>query len=111
LTIAAANNVWYRNDKSVTWGDMEARLHLFTPEDHAESQVRAVASSLFEGDLTLRPSDATILSLGRFTAPGFAYANDMNTPCKKVLVRIRVPELDIDVPAMAYILPEYSERR
>jgi len=111
LTIAAANNVWFRNGKSVTWGDMEAQLHLFTPEDHAESLVRAVASSLFDGDLTLRPSDATILGLGRFTAPGFAYANNKNTPCEKVLVLIRVPELDIDVPAIAYILGDYSERR
>ncbi|MCP4093311.1 MAG: hypothetical protein GY747_07670 [Planctomycetes bacterium] len=110
LTIAAANNVWYRNGKSVTWGDMEARIHLFTPAEHSESQVRAVASMMFEADLTLRPSDAAILGAGRFTAPGYAYLFDESNPCKKVLVLVRVPELGIDVPAMAFILPEFSER-
>jgi hypothetical protein len=106
LTIAAVGNTWIIGDRQVAWGDLEAALTLVNPCTSAEHRVRAVASNLFQEDLTLRPEDARALGLGRFTAPLPAYYSDREHPCEKVLVRVRVPELDIDVPALAFVLPE-----
>ncbi len=111
LTISAVGNGWHRRDgKSVYWGDMEALLRLENVAGTAQHQVRAVASNSFEQDLTLRPADAKALGLGRFTAPQPAYMYNREKPCIKVVLRIRVPELDLEAPAVAYVLPEDEVR-
>jgi hypothetical protein len=105
LSMAAVNNHWFRQRKGldVAWGDDEARLRLSNGDRHHE--VRAVASNLFDADLTLRATDAERLGLGRFTAPTVAYWHDRSNLCQKFVLRLRIPELDIEAPAMAYVLP------
>lgn len=106
LTIAAAGNQWFRDGKKVAWGDAEALVHLENPSNGATHAVRAVASNLFEYDLTLRFEDARALGLGRFTAPQAAHLYTPGNPCRKALVVLRIPELDIEAPAMAFVLPQ-----
>lgn len=113
LTIAAAMDTWYRDDKKVSWGDAGARVQLSpasTPNREATKganpySVRAVASNMFEHDLTLREADVAALNLGRFTAPAPAYYLNKEHPCRKVLVRLSIPELGIEAPAVAFVLP------
>jgi hypothetical protein len=104
LTIAAANNTWYREGKEITWGSMEARLQLENASGSGQYQVQAVASNLFSHDLTIRATDARAMGLGRFTAPLPAFYGDASTPCEKVVLRLRIPELDIDEVAVAFVL-------
>ncbi len=111
LTIAAVADTWYRGDKKVSWGDSGARVQLSaTPaalsEDSVDHSVRAVASNMFEYDLTLRQADVDQMGLGRFTAPTPAYYLDKKHPCAKVIVRVCIPELEIEAPAVAFVLPE-----
>ena len=106
VTISAVNNSWTRAGRSVAWGDLEARLYIENPDTSKQREVRAVASNLFQEDLTLRRSDVRALGLGRFTAPLPAYYLSEENPCEKVVLTFRIPELDIDVPAVAYVLPE-----
>ncbi len=105
LTIAAAGDTWYRGDRQVSWGDAGARLVISAPGGGLVRSVRAVASNLFEFDLTLRPVDAETLGLGRYTAPGPAFLYDRSNRCDKVVLRVKIPELDVDVPAVAFVLP------
>ena len=106
LTIAAVGDTWYRDGQRVSWGDAGARIQSANLGSSAEHELRAVASNLFQHDLTLRPADARALNLGRFTAPLPAFYNNADHPCEKVILRIRIPELDIDVPAVAFVLPD-----
>lgn len=106
LTIAAADNTWYRGAKSVTWGDMAARVQLESLDGRFRHTLRAVASGIFEDDLTLTAADARALGSGIFRAPGKATYFGFEGACDKQLVRLRIPELDIDCPAMAWVLPE-----
>jgi len=76
------------------------------PETSAERRARAVASNMFLQDLTLRPQDARALGLGRFTAPLPALYGVDGLPCEKVILRVRIPEFEIDDPAVAFVLPE-----
>jgi len=109
LTMLAVGDVWQRqvNGSTLTaaWGDAGARLVVASPDGAREVTVRGVASGLFEEDLTITASMADELGLGRFEAPGAAYYVDEHWPCRKVVVRLRIPELEIDLPAVAYVLP------
>ncbi|MFT5288681.1 MAG: hypothetical protein ACI8QS_000425 [Planctomycetota bacterium] len=107
LTMYAANNSWHRGEQSVVWGGMEARLMLEDLEETRQLTIRAVASNLFQEDLTLSASDARALELGRFTAPLPAYYQGLDDPCEKVVLRLRIPELDICAPAVAFVLPDH----
>jgi hypothetical protein len=106
LTIAAAFDTWYRGDQKISWGDAGAHLRLSDGVEPTTHSVRAVASNMFEYDLTLRQADVDALGLGRFTAPTPAFYNGPDHPCPKVLVQVQIPELDIQAPAMAFVLPE-----
>ena len=105
LTIAAVGNEWSRDGLRVAWGDSEARVLLESLDLTHEHTTRAVASNLFQYDLTLRQEDAKALGLGRFTAPLPAFLKGKDYSCEKVLVRVRIPELEIDSPAVAFVLP------
>jgi len=106
LTIAAVMDTWYRGDQKISWGDAGAHVRLSDGTMPNTHSVRAVASNLFEYDLTLRQADVDALGLGRFTAPTPAFYNGPDHPCRKVLVMVQIPELDIQAPAIAFILPE-----
>lgn len=109
LTMFAVGDVWQRqvNGSTLTaaWGDAGARLVVASPDGAREVTVRGVASGLFEEDLTLTASMADDLGLDRFEAPGAAFYVDERWPCRKVVARLRIPELEIDLPAVAYVLP------
>lgn len=108
LTIAAVADTWYRGDKKVSWGDAGARVELTAAPDGKQKPhvVRAVASNLFHHDLTLRESDVQALGLGRFTAPAAAIYGHGEQPCRKVVLQIAIPELGIQAPAVAFVLPK-----
>ncbi|MBC8405200.1 MAG: hypothetical protein H8E15_08235 [Planctomycetes bacterium] len=106
LTIAAVDNTWYRDDKKVSWGSMEAQLQLENASGSKQHRVQAVASNMFLHDLTLRAADAQALGLGRITAPLQAFYGDASRPCEKVVLRLRIPELDIDEIAVAFVFRE-----
>ncbi|NQU50424.1 MAG: hypothetical protein HQ519_17380 [Planctomycetes bacterium] len=106
LTIAAVDNTWYRDDKKVSWGSMEARLQLENANGSKQHRVHAVASNMFLHDLTLRAADAEALGLGRITAPLPAFYGSSSKPCNKVVLRLRIPELDIDDIAVAFVFRE-----
>ncbi|MEM6568340.1 MAG: hypothetical protein AAF726_24885 [Planctomycetota bacterium] len=114
LTIAAADNTWARKvgaeTRSVTWGDDRARFVVTSPDREREAVVHGVASGLFQEDLTITEETAERLGLGRFEAPGRAsYAEDRWTS-RKVVARLTIPELEVDVPVVAYVLPEELTR-
>lgn len=108
LLLSFPDNVWEANGKKVTWGEQDARLVLENPSRTLRHEVRAVTSTGFQGELTLRPIDAEALDLGRFTAPLPAYPEGGTQACKKVVLRVSVPELEAHFPIVAYVLPEYS---
>ena len=108
LKLRFPRNIWMANGKEVTWGEQEARLILQNPGQTLRHEVRAVASSNFMGELTLRPIDAKALDLGRFTAPVPAYLQGSSKPCERIVLRVKIPELDVDLFMMAFVLPEHT---
>lgn len=114
LTLIAAGNVWTRRVGDETleaaWGDDDARLQLSAPGTAGTSSIRVVASHLFEDDLTITERAARELGVGRFEAPGVARYVGSDAPCRKVPVRVTIPELRAEVPTMAYVLPDEVTR-
>ena len=108
LVLSFPDNVWEANGRKVTWGEQDARLVIENLSQTLRHQVRAVASTGFQSELTLRPIDAEALDLGRFTAPLPAYPEGGTQACEKVVVRVSIPELEVSLPIVAYVLPEYS---
>lgn len=109
LTMAAAPHEWHRRsgdrDLVAHWPDDLARVTLASPDGSTARTVATAASMLFEHDLTLTPTLAAELGLGRIEAPGSARYTTDGAPCRKVPVRVRVPELEIDVVAIGFVLP------
>ncbi|MEM9383368.1 MAG: hypothetical protein AAGB93_25725 [Planctomycetota bacterium] len=109
FTIAAANDTWSRRVDgevlSATWGNARARFVLRSPDRGTEFVTRGGASGLFTDDLSITEDAAERLGLDVFEAPGVAYYADERWPCRKALVHLAIPELGVDVPGIAYVLP------
>ncbi len=105
IGIAASMNLWNREGHSVAWGDQEARLRLESIDGKSHHNVRVVASGLFEDELCLAQADARTLGAGVFRVPGRARYAGSTEPCEKLLLRASIPQLEIDGPLVAYVLP------
>lgn len=115
LTLEAAGDVWSRKVDGetlrVAWGDAGARLELTLPGDGPVEVERTVPSMLFEYDVSLTETLASSLDLGRIEAPGRAWYSSSKWPCRKVILRLRIPELRIDEPVVGFVLPaDLTER-
>ena len=110
LMIEAAGNVWHRRDDgrvlSMAWGDAGVRAELASFDGSKSVMTRTVPSGIFEQDLSLTEAQAEALGLGRIEVPGRAYYGSKKWPCRKVLLRVRIPALEIDVPAIGFVLPK-----
>ncbi|MBK8978179.1 MAG: hypothetical protein IPM29_19920 [Planctomycetes bacterium] len=109
LTIGMAPHLWSRQVGGRTlvarWPGDDAHVELVAADGGVSRRTTTVASALFDADVTLTETAATALGAGRIEAPGKAWYASRDWPCRKVLLRVRLPELEIDAPAIGYVLP------
>ncbi|KAA3611455.1 MAG: hypothetical protein DWQ01_05020 [Planctomycetota bacterium] len=105
MTIAMAPAVWIRNGKRLDTPDAKAGFHLSAPGLEQKETRRAVASGLFEGDLTITEAEQKSLQLQRFSIPGQVRSLTYSVDCSRVSARVRIDELGIDQRVTAVVMP------